>query len=472
MDERALELSYRKRADRAVQFCLILFCIFRVLVELYSGGDSSNMVVILTFAVVVIAGLLLLQKINFKSMSFIIPFFFYAAYISGSLIIDSFRYIYDVYFLILIIAAAYFNVKSYVTFVVVSQLLNLFLSLFVLGNHESSVAISPGDALLHFTLLLTASAMLFVVLYYTVKKSNEVDNAFATFGALMRVTPSALILVDKDSRIKYLSKSVSRALEIKDPKSFEGRSFLELFEERSVRELFKDIVQKRSFFVDYQKITVSERIKTFDVFADKMSDDAADGMFFMLNDVTEIVRLKELAEQDSLMDSLIQIPNRRALDRQILQEWNRALRDKVNLSFLMIDVDSFKNYNDTHGHRQGDELLKAAGRVFNKSLKRSTDFIARFGGEEFAVLLYATNSHQADVIAERIRRAVEEEIVLTSGGEETRFTVSIGVATLIPHVGVEYGYIIETADKALYNAKQNGRNRVWIAELPNESEMT
>ncbi|MCL2101144.1 MAG: GGDEF domain-containing protein, partial [Fibromonadales bacterium] len=471
MDEMELEISYRRRVDRAVQLCLISFCIFRVFLEWYSGSNLLNVAIISMLTVAVVIVLLLLQKANFKILPFIIPFFFYLAYIAGSLTIDSFRYVYDVYLLILIIAAAYFNVKSYLAFVIVTQLINLFLSIFVLGDHASSIANSSGDALVHFTLLLAASVMLFVVLYYTVKKSNEVDSAFAAFGALMRVTPSVLILVDKDSKIKYLSKSVSKILDIKDPSNFLGRNFLELFVENSVKEFFKDIVQKRSFFagLDYQKITVNEQVKTFDVFADKMSGDAADGMFFMLSDVSEIVRLKELAEQDSLMDSLIQISNRRALDRQILQEWNRALRDKVNLSFLMIDIDFFKNYNDTYGHRQGDELLRAAGRVFKKSLKRSTDFIARFGGEEFAVLLYATNSHQANVIAERIRRAAEEEIVLTSSGEETKFTISIGVATLIPSVDMEYGCIIESADKALYEAKRNGRNKIWIAEPPKES---
>jgi len=307
--------------------------------------------------------------------------------------------------------------------------------------------------------------MLLVVMYYAVGKSNEIDKAFASFGALMKVTPNVLILIDEDNKIKYLSKSVCRVLDVKNMDDFIGRDFLKLFAEESVQELLKDIAKKRSFYENYQKITVNEQVKTFDLFADKLSDDVKDGMFFMLNDVSEIIRLKEMAEQDSLMDSLIQIPNRRAFDRQISQEWNYALRDKVNLSFLMIDIDYFKNYNDTYGHRQGDELLKTAGKIFKSSLKRSTDFIARIGGEEFGVLLHATNSYQANVTAERIRKAVENEVILTANGEKTRFTVSVGVASVIPNMGMEYSYIVEEADKALYNAKQNGRNRVWVTDL-------
>jgi diguanylate cyclase (GGDEF)-like protein len=277
----------------------------------------------------------------------------------------------------------------------------------------------------------------------------------------MRSTPSVLILLDGDNNIRYISQSVSKVFGIKEVEKLTGESFLDLFNEKSVRDLFEDIARNRSLYEDYQKINVNSQIRTFNVFANKMTDD---GMFFMLNDVSEITKLKELAEQDSLMDGLIQIPNRRAFDKQILNEWNRALREKVNLSFLMIDIDNFKKYNDTYGHLQGDELLKVAGAIFKKNLKRSADFVARFGGEEFGVLLYGTNSYQANVIAERIRKGVEEEIILTTTGVQTKFTVSIGVCSMIPSSNLEYDHIIEAADKALYKAKQNGRNRIWISD--------
>ncbi|MCL2284051.1 MAG: GGDEF domain-containing protein [Fibromonadales bacterium] len=384
----------------------------------------------------------------------------YIAYIGASFAVNSFlfNHVYDVYLIMLVICAAFFRVRSYLIFIAISQAINLLLTIFVLPDYAS------GDVWLHFSLMLSGSVILFVVMYFAANKSVEVDRAFASFGALMKITPSVLILVNEDNKIKYLSQSVRRVLNISEPESFVGRNFLELFNEDSVKELFAETVKKRSFSENYQKITINEQVKTFDVFADNMSDNAKDGMFFMLNDVSEIVRLKELAEQDSLMDSLVQVPNRRSFDRRILHEWNRALREKVNLSFLMMDIDFFKKYNDTYGHRQGDELLKVAGRVFKKSLKRSTDFVARIGGEEFAVLLYATNSYQANVIAEQIRRAIEDEVILTSGGEKTKFTISIGVVTLIPNVDMECGHIVDVADKALYNAKQNGRNRVWVAD--------
>jgi len=462
MNELELELSYRKRTNRTILLCMVVFCISRIIAEvLAEGSQFQDVVKIMVGACIAMLGVLFLQKANLKSLPFIIPFFMYFIYLISSYAIDSYKYFYSVYLIALIIAAAYFSIKNYLVFIIVTQVINLLLSIFILDGHPSI----RGSVWMHFALIIIGSMMLLVVLYYAISKSNEIDRAFASFGALMKVTPNVLILIDEDNKIKYLSKSVCRVLNVKDIDYFIGRDFLELFVEEQVKELFKDIAKKRSFYENYQKITINEQVKTFDLFADKLSDDVKDGMFFMLNDVSEIVRLKEMAEQDSLMDSLIQIPNRRAFDRQIAQEWNYALRDKVNLSFLMIDIDYFKNYNDTYGHRQGDELLKAAGKIFKSSLKRSTDFIARIGGEEFGVLLHATNSYQANVTAERIRKAIESEIILTASGEKTRFTVSIGVASVIPNVDMESSYLIEEADKALYNAKQNGRNRVWVTDL-------
>jgi diguanylate cyclase (GGDEF)-like protein len=462
MNEHELELSYRKRANRAVLFCVAIFCTSRIIAELLSEGsqlrDVTEMAVGACIAIIL---LLFLQRTNLKILSFIIPFSMYAIYLISSYAIDSYKYLYSVYLIALIIGTAYFSIRNYLAFIIVTQIINLLLSIFVLDGHPSI----SGNIWMHFAIILVGSFMLLLVLHYAISKSNEIDRAFASFGALMRVTPSALILVDKDNEIKYLSQSVTKVLNIKEPKNFIDKNFLELFEEDSVKELLKDIAEKRSFYENYQKITVNEQVKTFDVFADKMSGDATSGMFFMLNDVSEIVRLKELAEQDSLMDSLIQIPNRRAFDRRISQEWNYALRDKVNLSFLMIDIDFFKKYNDTYGHRQGDELLKTAGKIFKSSLKRSTDFIARLGGEEFGALLHATNSYQANVTAERIRKSVENQVILTATGEKTNFTVSIGVASVIPNINMEYSFLVEEADKALYKAKQNGRNRIWVIDL-------
>jgi len=452
-----LEEKYKSRANKVVLFCTLFFGSFRVLAEVVNENYRSAGICAAVSSVAILLFVLFCKK-DIKNFPLIAASFLYIFYIGASFAIDSFKYFYDYYLLTLLICAIYFNYGNYLILLIVTQVVNILLSIFVMPNHAT------GNVWVHFTLIFSSSLLLLIAVRFAVNKSNEVNSAFKSFGALMSITPNVLLLIDEDNKIKYISRSVYKVLGIREPETYVGKNFLELFREDTVKDLFTEVTKKRVFFENYQKISIGGRVKTFDVFADKMSDNPADGMFFMFNDISEIIRLKELAEQDSLMDGLIQIPNRRAFDKQIVNEWNRALRDKVNLSFLMIDIDFFKKYNDTYGHSQGDELLKIAGEVFKNSLKRSTDFVARLGGEEFGVLLHATNSFQASVTAERIRKSVEEEVITTRSGEQTKFTVSIGACTLIPRVDLEPNYIVEEADKALYKAKENGRNQVWVAD--------
>jgi len=452
-----LEEKHKSRANKLVLFSGVFFSLLRVLAEI-KMGDYYSAAVCGVIATVVLILFVFFSKKNIEIFPLIFSFCLYVSYIGASFAIGSFKYFYAYYVLVLLICAVYFNARHFLILFVATQIANVFITIFELPNHIN------GNLWVHFSLIFCSGLMVLLMVQFSVKKSNEVNSAFTSFGALMNITPNVLILIDEDNKVKYLSRSVYKVLGIREPESYVGKNFLDLFKENSVKELFSEVAKKRVFFENYQKISIGGRIKTFDVFADKMSEKAADGMFFMFNDISEIIRLKELAEQDSIMDGLIQIPNRRGFDRQIINEWNRALRDKVNLSFLMIDIDFFKKYNDTYGHSQGDELLKVAGEVFKNSLKRSTDFVARLGGEEFGVLLHATNSFQASVTAERIRKAVEDEIIVTRNGEQTRFTVSIGVCTLIPRVDLEHNYIVEEADKALYKAKENGRNQVQVAD--------
>jgi diguanylate cyclase (GGDEF)-like protein len=361
----------------------------------------------------------------------------------------------------MLICAVYFNVKCFLILFVTTQITNLGLNIFVLPKYFNPI---NANVWVYFILIFSSCLLIYALLRFAVDKSKEVRSAFKSFGALMRVTPNVLILTDDDNKIKYLSNSVYKVFDLSRNLSLIGKDFLNLFNEDSVKKVFYDIANNRSFFDDYLKIKVGEEIKTFDVVADKMSDKEESGMFFVFNEVSELMRLKDLAELESLMDGLMQIPNRRAFDRQIIQEWNLASREQVNLSFLMIDIDFFKKYNDTHGHKQGDEILKIAGDILKRCLKRTSDFVARIGGEEFGVLLYATNSYQANITAERIRKAVEEEVIITAGGEQTKFTISIGVCSTIPSSKLKATHLFEEADKALYKAKQSGRNRVHIAD--------
>ena len=162
----------------------------------------------------------------------------------------------------------------------------------------------------------------------------------------------------------------------------------------------------------------------------------------------------------SSTDQLTGIANRRGFDEQMEREWGRTIRENLPLSILIIDVDRFKTYNDTYGHQQGDVALQAIAKSLAGSVCRSSDFVARWGGEEFAVLLPNTALSGAVNVAEHIRENVEQTPIPLMSGDITRATISIGASTIIPTKDSSICDFIAQADKALYTAKNMGRNKV------------
>ena len=170
----------------------------------------------------------------------------------------------------------------------------------------------------------------------------------------------------------------------------------------------------------------------------------------------ELARREETILQMSLTDSLTGVGNRRWLDESLAVETERAQRYGTGMSLAMIDIDLFKSVNDTWGHEVGDLVLKSVGELL-RNVKRQSDMVARWGGEEFVVLMPATSLDDAVAAAERLRRAME---LLTVAGL-VQFTASFGVACLQP---LETGQaLLARADHALYAAKRAGRNRVVAA---------
>ena len=186
-----------------------------------------------------------------------------------------------------------------------------------------------------------------------------------------------------------------------------------------------------------------------------------------VNTHIRIVDQMRTIEQTGLIDMLTKISNRRGFESRLNLEWSRAARERTPISILVMDIDRFKNYNDTYGHQQGDVALRAFADISSKSLMRAVDFAARWGGEEFVVLLPGTNTAGAAEIAERIRKNVEASVIPTDDGEETRITVSIGINSTIPSKNAPVDEFIKKADQALYNAKETGRNKYCISEESN-----
>ncbi|WP_435627442.1 sensor domain-containing diguanylate cyclase [Candidatus Ferrigenium straubiae] len=178
-------------------------------------------------------------------------------------------------------------------------------------------------------------------------------------------------------------------------------------------------------------------------------------------DITERKELQDKLEQQARQDYLTGLFNRRHFMEQGQVELSRVQRYGNTLSLFMIDIDHFKGINDTHGHKAGDTVLQRLGDILREAL-RTVDVIGRIGGEEFAVLLPETDLPSATEVAERLRERVEGTHVVLEAGSPLQFTVSIGV-TALKEKNTNLDILLAQADKALYQAKESGRNRVCIA---------
>ncbi|MBE9118710.1 PAS domain S-box protein [Lusitaniella coriacea LEGE 07157] len=161
------------------------------------------------------------------------------------------------------------------------------------------------------------------------------------------------------------------------------------------------------------------------------------------------------------IDGLTKIANRRCFDAYLKAEWRRTLRDRAFLSLILCDIDYFKNYNDTYRHQAGDRCLQQVATAIRDAIRRAPDFVARYGGEEFVAILPHTDREGALVVAETIRQAVKDLNIPHRASEiSDRVTLSVGVATLIPSEQSSPQTLIDNADRALYLAKDQGRDRV------------
>lgn len=176
----------------------------------------------------------------------------------------------------------------------------------------------------------------------------------------------------------------------------------------------------------------------------------------------ENARLHERVKDQAMRDSLTQVFNHSYLYQRLAEEVARSEQLGTPVSFLMVDIDHFKAFNDANGHLAGDEALRRVARTLENSV-RKVDVVARYGGEEFGVVLPQTPQPGAYMVGERIRRAVEEMTALDSA-PDARITVSIGVATC-PDTAATYVDLVARADEALYRSKALGRNRVSLAAL-------
>lgn len=195
-----------------------------------------------------------------------------------------------------------------------------------------------------------------------------------------------------------------------------------------------------------------------------------DGLSITVRDITERKEWEILLNQTSqnlyqqaISDPLTKIANRRAFDRGLEQEWNRAQRNQSPLSLILADVDYFKLYNDYYGHCAGDECLRKIANGIQVVLKRSTDIVARYGGEEFAIILPNTEREGAKKVAELIQLEIQKlQLHHPQSRVSELVTLSLGISTIIPQQIDSLAAFIKATDTALYQAKELGRNCVVI----------
>lgn len=187
----------------------------------------------------------------------------------------------------------------------------------------------------------------------------------------------------------------------------------------------------------------------------------------LLSEVTGLYR--RLAQQATI-DPLTQLFNRRAFEDHLEIVANHAKRHSAGLGLLMVDVDHFKGYNDEYGHAEGDECLRRLATVFRSTATRPLDHVARFGGEEFVVLLPETTPEGAITIAERIIERVEKAAIPYANCIVGYVTVSVGVGFAVDARELSTASLLELADRALYDAKRRGRNRYTVSIMPADAK--
>jgi diguanylate cyclase (GGDEF)-like protein len=181
---------------------------------------------------------------------------------------------------------------------------------------------------------------------------------------------------------------------------------------------------------------------------------------FYVNSQRALREARDQLEEISLKDGLTGVANRRCFDQVLDREWGAAVRTKQVLSLLLIDLDHFKNLNDRYGHRAGDACLIRIAEVLSVVVPRKSDLLARYGGEEFAAILVGTDRDGAEIVASLMLAGVRALEIENETAEGRIATISIGIATAEPLVSDLPERLVEAADRALYQAKENGRNRM------------
>ncbi|NHH99983.1 Response regulator PleD [Oceanimonas sp. MB9] len=302
-----------------------------------------------------------------------------------------------------------------------------------------------------------------------VLQREQLDN----FRDLYENAPIGYITLTQDGRITNVNRRTLEYLGYRREELIDHMHLAELMEVHSLEQAQAMLASMMEGEERYQRIRINAKNGDTLVMSCSVSSRLSDertlelGRFSMQN-VSQQVYMEQQLKELALKDPLTGVANRRWFDEQAEREMTRAHRTGSPLTLMVMDIDYFKKINDTHGHDAGDEVLKALAEHCQSIIRRA-DLLARFGGEEFVLLLPDTSLTQGIHKAESIRHALASFRVMVANETEIRFTVSLGVAAVSSrHADIKT--LFKAADDALYQAKQAGRNRVCVAALGHEHD--
>ena len=304
-----------------------------------------------------------------------------------------------------------------------------------------------------------------------IQERNRIENALreseVRYRALVELSPVS-VGVQVNNRLVYFNTATMKLLGAAEREDIEGEAlqnfahpdnqrllagYIERMEKQGGR---GEPLETRLLRLDGQEVDV-------EINAGCTIYEGNIGVQVAIQDITAHKALEKELRRLSHYDGLTGIANRRTFDECLEKEWRRAIRDKTRLSLIMVDIDSFKAFNDNYGHQAGDACLCRIAESMQQVVNRPGDMLARYGGEEFAVILPDTHTPGAAWIGEAMRKAViEANIPHAFSKAAAHVTISIGVATMVPERESKPQKLIKHADSALYESKSNGRNRVTI----------
>ncbi|MCI3922281.1 diguanylate cyclase [Paenibacillus sp. TRM 82003] len=306
----------------------------------------------------------------------------------------------------------------------------------------------------------------------TMRKEAErmIRESEQRYRTLVQLSPDAILIHD-GGMIVFCNDAAGRLFQVDHPDELLGKSLYEYIvkdarkqlEHRMHRIELSDASVTPPPFETKLELRAGERIPVEGTFA-LVEYNGKKIVQVILRDVTKRNLEKERLERLSQLDGLTNVANRRHFDLVLHREANRARRNKTPLSIILFDLDNFKKYNDYYGHLTGDDCLKRVTERACELLRRPGDLLARFGGEEFAVLLPETDLYGAEIVADTLREEIERLRIPHEQSEVSPFvTISLGVSCLTRPSNAELVPFLERADQALYSAKRQGKNRVVMS---------